>query len=54
LSGRESDVVGIGVAHADLSDRVRNIEGRTFETALECFYRLQLMPWMSVQPDIHG
>jgi porin len=50
--GRDADVAGIGVARANLSERLEASEGRTAETAVEAFYRLQLMPWMSIQPDV--
>ena len=52
FSGRDADVAGIGVAHADLSERIEAIEGRTSETALEVFYRMQSMPWLALTSDI--
>lgn len=52
IRGREDDVAGIGVAHAQLSDRVREIDGRKNETAIELFYRVKLAPWLGLQPDL--
>jgi porin len=52
IPGRDADVLGLGVAHARFSDRVKRLDGRTHETAVELFYRAQLTPWLSLQPDL--
>lgn len=52
LADRDQDVLGVGVAHARFSDRVKRLEGRTHETAVETFYRAQITPWLVVQPDL--
>lgn len=49
---RDNDVAGIGVAIADLSRRVFNIDGRTSESALEIFYKFQVTPYLVIQPDL--
>ena len=35
-----------------LSSRLEKTEGRTSETVLELFYKLQVMPCLALQPDI--
>jgi porin len=52
IPDRDEDVLGVGVAHARFSDRVKELDGRTHETAVEVFYRAQLTPWLSLQPDL--
>jgi porin len=52
LSGRDEDVVGLGVARARLGDPVRALEGRTRETVFELFYKARVLPWLIVQPDV--
>jgi porin len=47
IGGRDDDVVGAGVAWAGL-----NQGGTNQETVIETFYKAQIKPWMSVQPDI--
>jgi porin len=49
---RNDDIAGIGFALADLSDRFIKIDGRTAETALELFYKFQVTPFLSIQPDL--
>lgn len=48
---RQDDAAGVYFTWADLSDD----PGAGFdadESVLECFYRLQLTPWISVKPDL--
>ncbi|NOZ23197.1 MAG: carbohydrate porin [Planctomycetes bacterium] len=52
IPGRDADVFGIALAHARLSWRMKRIDGRTHETAMECFYKMQVTPYLTVQPDI--
>lgn len=47
ISGRNKDVCGLGVAIADLSSRTQ----KQNETALEAFYKIQITPWLAIQPD---
>ncbi len=49
LRRRESDVLGVGVAHIRLSPR---LPGLTHETAVELFYKAQVNPWFTIQPDM--
>lgn len=49
---RDEDIVGVGVAHARFSDRVKRLDGLTHETAVEVFYKARLTPWLSLQPDL--
>ncbi|HEX3358114.1 MAG TPA: carbohydrate porin [Tepidisphaeraceae bacterium] len=50
LPNRDNDVVGAGVTWAHLSDHA-GFE-HDAETTIETFYKLQLTPWFSVQPDL--
>ncbi len=52
IADRDADKIGLGVAHARLSDRLTDIKGTTYETAIEVFYKAQLTQWMVLQPDI--
>ena len=49
IRGRDEDSMGLGVAHLIFSDRLPD---RSAETALELFYRLRILPWMVLQPDV--
>jgi len=55
FKGRDEDVVGVGAAVAQFSNKLRNIvsDGRRgAETILEAFYKFQLTPWFSIQPVV--
>jgi len=52
IPNRDQDVLGVGVAHVRFSDRVRRLDGRTHETAVELFYKVWLTPWLILQPDL--
>jgi porin len=52
IRGRDLDMLGLGVAHAVFSDRVRDLDGTTHETVIELFYRAQLTPWLALEPDL--
>lgn len=51
LPGRDLDVTAVGVARALFSRLVRDLDGRTHETAIELFHRFQATPWLSLQPE---
>jgi len=50
IPGRDKDEAGIGVAHVDFSRRVRRMDGRNRETALEFHYTAEITPFFSVKP----
>lgn len=52
LPGRETDVTAFGMARAVFSPRIDDLDGRTHETVCELFHRLQLTPWLSLQPEV--
>ncbi|MBW2230693.1 MAG: carbohydrate porin [Deltaproteobacteria bacterium] len=52
LPCRDADSLGVGVAHARFSDRVERLDGRDHETVVELFYKAQITPWLSLQPDL--
>jgi len=54
ISGRDEDQVGLAVAVAHNGDDFRqaNPGFQNEEIALEGTYRIQVNPWMSVQPDV--
>jgi porin len=47
LSGRNEDVLGTGVSWAELFKG-----GTNQEMVFELFYKAQIRPWMSIQPDL--
>jgi porin len=49
---RPNDVVGIGVAWAEIGDIERASPDSTSETVIELFYKLPITPWMTLNPDI--
>ena len=50
VPGRDSDVLGAGLYHVDFSDEAGFDEGS--ETVYEFFYKLQLLGWLSLKPDM--
>ncbi|NQU25561.1 MAG: carbohydrate porin, partial [Candidatus Nealsonbacteria bacterium] len=49
IGTRDEDRIGVAVAHAVFSDL---LVGRSAETNVELFYKLQLAPYFSIQPDL--
>lgn len=50
---RDKDIAGIGIASGNFASRLGDITSQVgSETALECFYRIQLTPWFYLQPDV--
>lgn len=49
-AGRDQDSIGLGVAHARLARPQGPVGGS--ETAIELFYRVRVLPWLIMQPDI--
>ena len=52
LPGRDKDVVGVGMAYANLSGRAQAWQGLYDEAAVESFYKVCITPWMTVAPDL--
>ncbi|HUN44950.1 MAG TPA: carbohydrate porin [Stellaceae bacterium] len=63
LPDRPDDVIGLGVAYANISDAARSLDKdsaafgmsrpvRDFEAAIELTYSAQIMPWWTLQPDL--
>ena len=50
IPGRDADIFGLGVFHADFSDALDFEKGS--ETVFEFFYRAEITPWFSVKPDL--
>ena len=50
--GRPDDIVGIGIARAELGDVERLHLDSTAETVFEFFYKLPLTGWMTMNPDL--
>jgi len=50
---RENDILGLAVAHASISDDLRDVEKRDrHETAVELTYRAKIFPWFAIQPGV--
>jgi len=64
IPNREQDILGLAVAHAQISEDQRDAEDvaesdslsfhsrDSHETAVELTYRTQLFPWLAVQPGV--
>lgn len=50
ISGRDRDVLGLGVFHIEFSDRVGH--DKSSETTIELFYRYEPALWCSIKPDV--
>jgi porin len=51
LPGRDEDIVGLGATYAELSDDPNVGFTEDYELAIESFYRMQINPFVAVQPD---
>lgn len=58
LPGRDSDIIGLAVAHAESGDEFLRYSETTLgndvehsETAIELTYRSEVTPWLAVQPN---
>ena len=50
---RKNDTLGLAVAHASISENLRDIEKMdNHETAVELTYRVEILPWFSIQPGV--
>lgn len=54
LPGRDADVLGVGAYHTRPSSVYQRWVDPTFgaETALEAYYRIQVLPWLALTPDV--
>jgi len=52
IAGRDDDILGIGVSTVWFSDEPGASLTDDTETAIELFYKAQILPWVSVKPDI--
>ena len=50
---RDEDVAGIGIHHVSLGGNVQSLHQRHSETDIEVFYKYQILPFMSIKPDLH-
>lgn len=47
---RDKDVLGIGFFHASLSDNLPAVFAQ--ETGVECYYSIEIAPWLHISPDL--
>ena len=52
LTARPADALGIGFSRAEASDRTGSGFTSDAEVAYEAFYRIQVLPWLAIQPDV--
>ena len=52
FASRPADLVGLGVAWAEIGDLGRVADDCGSETVVELFYKLALTPWMTLIPDL--
>ncbi|NNL66671.1 MAG: hypothetical protein HKP30_10540, partial [Myxococcales bacterium] len=54
LPGRPDDALGVAAYRGWASGRLRDADPDAFrhETGLELYYRIQLLPWLAVTPDL--
>lgn len=51
IHGRDKDLIGLGMANILFGAAEREVEGRTYETAIEVFYKHYVNDYMTIQPD---
>jgi porin len=51
LDARSADAIGVGFASVIFAEKLKRNEGKTQETAIEFFYKVQATPFMFFQPD---
>ena len=51
LDARSADSIGVGFASVIFADALKRTQGKTQETAVEFFYKVQVTPFMFFQPD---
>ncbi len=47
---RDKDVLGIGFFHANLSHDMPSVFAQ--ETGIECYYNIEVAPWLHISPDL--
>ncbi|NOR65392.1 MAG: hypothetical protein GQ468_05180 [Candidatus Scalindua sp.] len=53
IPSREDDILGLAVAHASISEDLRDVEKRdSHETAVELTYRARIFPRFAIQPGV--
>lgn len=52
FKARPDDVMGIGVAYAEIGRTERSHDTHQSETVVELFYRVPVLGWMTLNPDI--
>jgi carbohydrate-selective porin OprB len=52
LPGRDDDVLGLGATFVDFTGEPGTGLTQDHETAYELFYKVQVLPWASVKPDL--
>jgi len=58
IPNREDDILGLAVAHAQISEDQRDADGSTFhsrdshETVIELTYKTLVFPWLAIQPGV--
>ncbi|MEI7474456.1 MAG: carbohydrate porin [bacterium] len=49
---RNQDETGVGTGIAHFSSRSKTLNNQTKETAVEVYHKIQLTPWLAIQPDL--
>ncbi len=49
---RQKDLIGVGIAHAEIGEIERFVPDSSSETVIELFYTFSLTPWLDLKPDI--
>jgi porin len=52
VPSRDEDILGMSTNFAKFSHRLRALENMRTEVSMEWFYKMQLTPWLSIEPDI--
>ncbi len=53
IPSREDDTFGLAVAHASISEELRDVEEiDSHETSIEGTYRAKIFPWLDIQPGL--
>ncbi len=52
IDGRDADIVGFAASWVDVTDDPFSGFDRSSEVTFEAFYKIQIAPWCSLQPDL--
>jgi porin len=52
FDGRDEDVLGIGYARGEFSDRASSVYRDSYESVIETYYNARITPWLQLTPSV--